>query len=297
MINDRSKTPPAVALRLAAACLLALAPLAGATAAGRAPAAQKVTPEEVIAKHLEAIGPAEARKPGRSRVISGGSLMDIRSGGRGQATGVALIASRGEKVLIKADFDSPSYPFERIGFDGKNLRAKPYAPGMRSPHAEFLLSHDATFSEGLIGGALSSAWPLLNLAERKAKLEYAGTAKVNGRQAHKLRYVPHEGSELKIQLFFDAENFRHLRSEYERVIPAAMGARPGQSASMREKRYLLVEDFSDFKAEGGLTLPHTYRIQYSVSEQAKPLNVDWTFNLKNFTFDYAIEDKEFVTDN
>ena len=289
MRNGRSDIAGAV-IGLTVVCLLTLSPLAG-VAGG-----EKLKPEEVVAKHLESLGPAEARQPGRSRVVAGTSLMNLRSGGGGQASGAAVIASQGEKVLLKAEFDSSGYPFERIGFDGKRLYARPYAPGTRSPIAGFFLSHDATFGEGLIGGTLSSAWPLLNLAERKAKLEYSGTEKIDGRETYKLKYIPHEGSELKIKLYFDAENFHHVRTEYERVIPAPMGATPQQSASQRETRYKLVEDFSDFRPEGGLTLPHSYKMQYSVS-QYNPFVMDWTFNFEKYTFGFALEAKEFVTDN
>ena len=260
------------------------------------PVADKVKPEELVAKHIDAIGTAEARKSDRSRIVAGTSLMNLKTGGRGNSTGPALLASQKEKVLLKAEFTSAGYPFEKIGFDGRKLHAKQYSPGVRSPLAEFFMSHDVVFSEGLLGGTLSSAWPLLNFAARGAKLQYGGTDKVNGRQTHKLKYVPREGGELKITIFIDAENFQHLRTEYERVIVAPMGPTPGASASMREMRYKLVEDFRDYRAEGGLTLPHTYTIQYTVSRLNQPLALDWTFNFTRFTFDYPIEEKQFLAD-
>jgi hypothetical protein len=62
-------------------------------------------------------------------------------------------------------------------------------------------------------------------------------------------------------------------------------------------RYKLVEEFSDFRAENGLTLPHGYNLQFSVFQLNNPLAFDWTINLEKFTFDYPIEAKEFVTDH
>lgn len=260
------------------------------------PIAEKMKPEEVVAKHVEAIGTAEARSKMRSRIVGGSSLMNIKTGGRGNISGPALLASLSDKVLLKAEFGSASYPFERFGFDGRKLHAKQYAPGVRSPLAEFFLSHNTPFSEGLIGGTLSSAWPLLNLPLRNPKLQYSGTEKVDGKPAHKLKYTPREGSELKITIFIDTETFQHVRTQYERVIAAPMGGTPGQSASLREMRYKLVEGFGDYRKEGDLTLPHTYTLHYSVSRQDSPIELDWTFNLNRFTFDYAIEDKEFLAD-
>lgn len=277
------------------AFILCLALLPNFVAARRVD--DKIRVEDLVLKHLEAIGTDQARQSNRSRIVAGTSLMNLRTGGRGNVTGPALIASQGEKVLLKAEFTTAGYPLERIGFDGQKLHARQYAPGSRSPLSEFFLTHEAIFSEGLFGGTLSSAWPLLNLSARQPKLQYSGTEKIKGRQAHKVRYMPHQGAELKITLFFDAETFQHVRTEYERVIPAAMGATPGASASQRETRYKLVEEFSDFRAEGGLTLPHTYNIQFSVFQASNPLSQDWTINLARFTFDYPIEAKEFVTDN
>lgn len=261
------------------------------------PVDDKINVEELIAKHVEAIGTAEARRPDRSRIVAGGSLMNLRTGGRGNASGAALIASDDEKVLLKAEFNNASYPFEKLGFDGHKFHARQHAPGARSPLAQFFLSHDVIFSEGLIGGSLSSAWPLLNLSAHEPRLQYSGTDKVRGRQVHKIRYMPRGGGELKITLFFDAEKFQHLRTEYERVIPAPMGTTPGASASQREIRYQLVEDFSDFRPENGLTLPHTYNLQFSIFQMNDPLALDWTINLTRFTFDHPIDAKEFVTDN
>jgi hypothetical protein len=272
--------------------LLFLTSISSATA----PVADKVNPGELVAKHLEAIGKAEARNSSRSRIVAGTSLMNLKAGGRGTINGPALLASQKEKVLLKAEFASAGYPFEKVGFDGRKLHAKQYSPGVRSPLAEFFLSHETLFSEGLIGGALSSAWPLMDLAGRGPKLQYGGTEKIDGRQAHKLKYTPRDGGELKITIFIDAENFQHLRTEYERVIAAPMGETPGASASMREMRYKLVEDFRDFKTEGGLTLPHTYTILYTVSRLNQPIALDWTFNFTRFTFDYPIEEKQFLAD-
>jgi hypothetical protein len=261
------------------------------------PVDDKIKLEDLITKHVEAIGTAEARRPNRSRIVAGSSQMILRTGGQGNASGAALFASHNEKVLLKAEFSNPNYPFERLGFDGQKFHARQHAPGARSPLAQFFLSHEVIFSDGLIGGTLSSAWPLLNLSVREPKLQYGGTDKIKGRQVHKVRYMPREGGELKITLFFDAETFHHLRTDYERVIPAPMAATPGLSSRQREIRYKLIEEFSDFRAESGLTLPHTYKLQFSIFQLNDSLALDWTINLARFTFGHPIEAKEFVTDS
>lgn len=77
------------------------------------------------------------------------------------------------------------------------------------------------------------------LTIRGPKLQYAGMEKVDVGQAHKLRYLPRDGGDLKITIFIDAETFQHLRTEYERVIAAPIGGTLGESASQREIRYLV----------------------------------------------------------
>jgi hypothetical protein len=276
--------------------LTAAAALASPLATSNARPDEKLKPEEIVAKHLEALGTAEARAKTRTRVVAGDTRIEVKAGGHGGSEGQGLIASAGDKVLLSATFNSPDYPFERIGFDGERVSARPIRPNVRSPLSNFFLSHETVFKEGLIGGVLSTAWPLLHLDERKPKLSYAGAGEVAGRPAHKLRYAPRKGSDLKITLFFDAETFRHLRTEYERTVPAPIGATPDQSVSQRETRYRLVEEFSDFKTEGGLTLPRTYSIGYTVFSTGTPIEVTWKFNLSRLSLDQQIDPKVFVAD-
>jgi len=289
MKNERVRASAAKACAIIFVALLGAAVL---TPTG-APAAEKMKPEEVVAKHLEAIGTAELRAPARSRVAGGGIEFNIRSGRARRAAGKALLVSEGDKVLLNAVFETADYPFERMGFDGSKLTLRQFIPGKHSPIGEFILSHEVIFKEGLIGGALSSAWPLLNLSGRNPKLEYGGTEKVGGRQAHKLKYGPRKGSDLKITLYFDAENFRHVRTKYERTVAATMGGRPIESAGRIDTRYQLVEEFSDFKDEKGLMLPHTYGVNFSISSETNPLTMDWKFSMTQFDFGLAIDAKEF----
>lgn len=278
------------------AALAALALACAALAAAHAPAQEKLKPEEVVARHLEAIGTAEARSPTRSRVVAGGTRIEVKAGGHGGSEGQGLIASAGNKVLLNATFQSADYPFERVAFDGERVSARAIRPNVRSPLSNFFLSHETVFREGLIGGVLSTAWPLLRLDERKAKLSYAGAGEAAGRPAHKLRYSPRKGSDLKVTLFFDAETFRHVRTEYERTVPAPIGATPGQSVSQRETRYRLVEEFSDFKTEDGLTLPRAYSAGYTVFSTGASVEVSWKFDLTRVDPDQPIDPKVFVAD-
>jgi len=189
-----------------------------------------------------------------------------------------------------------------LSYDGKNFGAMPLRPGFRSPLGDFMLSHDMIFKEGLMSGTLSTAWPLLNLSERNVKLTYEGMKKIDNRQEHELHYVPRKGSDVKVKLFFEAETFRHVRTEYEHTLAAALGSRisgggissSGSSSVKNETRYRMVEHFSNFKPEGGLMLPHTYKLHMSVQGPVQVL-LDCVLDLTQFAFNQKLNPKDFTT--
>jgi len=164
---------------------------------------------------------------------------------------------------------------------------------------------------------LSTSWPLLDLANRKAKLEVAGTKKSGGRELIEVRYRPAGGSDLRISLFFDAETFQHVRTTYKKEIAAQMGrggstsrgpggvsAAPSASTgsgresvgenSARQSNtiYELTEEFSDFKAEEGVTLPHSYKIRLEQIGASTQIS-EWTLTLAKFIFNQHLEVSDF----
>lgn len=263
----------------------------------------KPTPAEVIAKHLESIGSAEARSRIRGTQIKGSATVTVRLCGEGQVDGQVLIGSHGKMNLIDMKFDTAGYPYELLRFDGKDLHVSQFRPGSRTCLGQFFVGHPDVFKEGLVGGVLSEAWPLLNLEGKNPKLEYSGLKKIGDKQLHAIKYSPRKGSDLKIVLFFEPETFRHVRTEYQRVIYSAeqrkIGGAPGQlppasiqsAAAARIDAY---ENFSDFKEEAGLNLPHTYKFHLSIQSELHPAVVDWTFNLSDFTFNAPLDPAAFT---
>lgn len=256
-------------------------------------AVDKIKPEDLVAKHLESIGTAASRSSVTTRIIAGTSQVIFRTPPPGQATGRAVMASEGNKSLIGMSFQSPVYPREELGFNGNSFIAAYVTPGVRSSLGGFLMTHDLIFKQGLMGGTLSSAWPLLDLSNRNPQLEYAGTRKVEDRTLHELKYYARGGSDLQIRLFFEQENFRHVRTEYERVIPASTGTRAYGNVVEREIRYKMIEEFSDFKKEGELNLPHTYKIKLAVDSQNGTFLAEWLINLTQFSFNQKIDPSSF----
>lgn len=252
------------------------------------PAADKMKAEDVVLKHLESIGAQESRASITSRIIIGTCKFSYRVNRVGQTEGNAVLASEGVKSLIGMTFPETDYPFERLGFDGRNFTTGYIRPGIRSVLGDFLYSHNDVFKEGLIGGALTQAWPLLDMSGRNPKLEYDGTQKINGKEVHVLSYSPRKGSDFQIKLFFDSATFQHVRTVYSQNISPQMGKTDKESSRQRGTRYEIVEDFADFKKESGLTLPHNYKIKLEIDNQGGNAQYNWELSLTQYAFNRKI---------
>jgi hypothetical protein len=185
------------------------------------------------------------------------------------------------------------YPREEFGFDGHSFIAAFVTPGVRSSLGSFLMNHDLVFKQGLMGGTLSSAWPLFDLSERRVDLEYGGVKKIDNKSVHEIKYMPRGGSDLKISLFFDEKTFEHVRTEYQRTIAAPLGNRAYANVEERESRYKMVEEFSNYKVEQELNLPHTYKILLMVDVQSGTFSAEWLLELNRFRFNEEIDPNSF----
>lgn len=286
------KSPHSHAYRRAAALWLLVAFIFAPAATARAQ--QKLTADEVVAKHLEAIGAVETRDSIKSRIIRGTATVTFRAPSIRQVEGVAVLASKGEMSLLGIAFSDADYAQERFGYDGTKVSVGYIRAGERSVLGDFINTNKDVVGQGLLGGVLSEAWALENVAARRPRLEYGGTKKVGERQAYEVKYFPRGGSDLRISLFFDAETFQHVRTEYRRSIAAQMStgidaARSGQ----RESRYKLVEEFSDFRKEGGLALPHGYKINFEVDASMGVFRAEWDMKLNQFAFNQRIPPNSF----
>jgi hypothetical protein len=265
----------------------------------------KLKPEELVTKHLASIGSPEVLANAKSVVAIGDAKAISRSAAVKDIVGVSQIASAGGKVLLAMVFNSTSYPYEKVAFNGDKMTIALWTTsGQRSDLGDFLMSQQTIFKEGLIGGVLSSAWPLRNVTERDPKLSYAGTKKIENRLVHELKYNPRKGGgDLKISLFFDVETFRHVRSEYSYTVSARMGARPSSgpmaspggpgvnatdTGSQTLNRYKLIEEFSDFQTVNNLTLPRAYHLRLTIDTQ-RPKLLEWVMNFKQFALNEPIE--------
>jgi len=74
-----------------------------------------------------------------------------------------------------------------------------------------------------------------------------------------------------------------------------MGANPDASGGQRESRYKMVEEFSNFSKEGGLTLPHAYLIRFDLDAPGgTSFRAEWKFGLAQFAYNQPIDPGTFV---
>jgi len=237
----------------------------------------KLSADQIIAKHLASIGEAPAITAVKTRILVGVGEFTSRNQA-GKVGGPAQLASDGNKFLLALVFNANNYPYEKIGFDGKDLSTSMLPTGGFSPLSNFLKSNKFVLKYGLFGGVLSENWPLLK-TEKGLKIEASGITKVGDRNVYKLKVSGSGTGDAVISLFFDAETFRHVRTEYFYRVSQLTSPSPNSSiiGGTAPTDYTLTEDFSNFAKVEGLILPLTYVVEYT-SSAGKP--VTWTVNFK-----------------
>jgi hypothetical protein len=240
-------------------------------------------PEELVARHLNSLGTAEARAASKSRVIQGPATFKMLVGGGSPLEGKGAVVSEERKLNIMMKFAS-DYRGEQFISDGDKLSiAATTADHRRTAFGEFVRSQPLLLQEGLLGGALSTAWALSNTERNHPRLSSAGLKKVDGRQLLDLHYESKRGSDMDIHLYFDPETYRHVLTVYSLTTASGFGGSvpsasdqvglstpsnnpasdPAQSSRQRQIRYTLEERFSDFTSTDGLTLPSHYNIHFT----------------------------------
>lgn len=242
---------------------------------------KKLKAEEVVARHLAAIGSAEARAAAKTRIVGGEVMAVNRIGAPVQMNGDGTMISTGSKLRFGMKFSAPTYIGEQMAFDGKRATTAALTFGARSSLSIFLMRDDLPLKEGLLGGVLSTAWPLLRLDEQRPRLDYKGLKKVKDRQLHALGYHPRRGaSGLEVTLYFEAETFRHVLTQYR--------------SELTTTRHYFTEEFSEFRAVDGLTLPHKYRLALDGQVGEQTVLIDWTFNVAGISHQQTFDEQIFT---
>src|SRR5512145_1032592 len=108
---------------------------------------KKLKPEELIARHLDSIGTAEARSKASTLVASGETKFIARLGGSANVDGQAMMVSSCAKLRFGIKLPLNEYPGEDIAFDGAKAAAGLLPQGRRSQLSAFLSSQNLPLNE------------------------------------------------------------------------------------------------------------------------------------------------------
>jgi hypothetical protein len=218
-----------------------------------------------VKQHLNSIGTEQARAAVKNRAAEGTVSFEIVNRGSEHQDGAQILFSESNKLSSSLKLPNPGYPGERFVSDGTKTFIAQVSPGVYSKLGEFVLTHNEILTEGLWGGTLSTAWALAHIDELLPKLEDRGLKKVDGRDLHRVDYVPRKRSDLQIELYFEPDTFRHVMSVYSLTISPGIGHTDVRTAGRQDMHYRLEERFADYKRVDGLMLPERWTIQFSIN--------------------------------
>jgi hypothetical protein len=221
-------------------------------------------PGEVLSKHLDSIGTADARTAVKSQAVQGTLQFKIELGGGGGTAGAWQLFSEPNKTNFTLKFGGGTWFGERFVFDGEKASYGIFTSNhQRSVVGDFFKSHDFLVKDGLLGGELSMNWALANLDRLQAKVESAGTKKIDGRELEGLEYLSKRNGEVAVRMYFEPDTGRHVRTVYSIDRNATIAKNDIANAKQQQINYSVEEKFSDFQTSNGITLPRHYELHYT----------------------------------
>jgi hypothetical protein len=222
--------------------LLTLPPAASAT-----DDKQALTATEIINKHMAAAGGKEALAKFKSRIAIG----TVRKENEPDAN-MAIMSEAPNRVSAMYVFQNYTW---QLTYDGKQTIFRPTITKEAS-----LIEHK--YRDMLMTGAMFNSISLYNLlaggGQDEVQFEAKGTKKVKNKQAY---IVDAKQGKSSVRLYFDAETFMWVRTDYGRVsFTKGMGtftnARVQHGEDQTEVDFYF--EASDFKEVDGVKLPFKF---------------------------------------
>jgi hypothetical protein len=255
-----------------------------------------IDPKEVISRHLDSIALAEKRAGLKTLFAMGLSEFEakfpiIKGGGK------AVVISDPENLYFLMSLNSRDYPFEKIGAFGGNISLPFISPGKRSVLGAFLADNSQILSESLFCGGMSLRWIGHINDTARLKMKSVDMRKVNGRETYVIDVLlPGSGSgKFRVRLFFDSENFRHVRSEYHREVDIGSIVFKQQN-QLQNASVDLTEEFSEFKEVDGFTLPYMYKVTLTTNNATQSYETSWGIRITNYYLNQKLEPDFFTFD-
>ena len=230
------------------AAFLALACSVCVAAAASGDDEKKLTGDEIIAKHLAAVGGREALARLKTRIALGTIKKESEPEGR-----MAIMSEAPNRVSAYYNFRDLDL---RMIYDGDKAFIRPILP-------RNLQEIGDKYHDMLASGLMFNQMSLYNLIAAGApgewKIEAKGMKKIDGRQAYVVQLKPKKGDAMK--LYFDAETFMWVRTDYGRAsLSKEMGAFTNDVVNQGGSEVTV--DFyietSDFRDVDGVKLPFRF---------------------------------------
>lgn len=100
----------------------------------------KLTPQQVIQRHLESVAPAASLAARTSLKAEGQVFFEVVVGGQGQLQGPSTFICEGKKLRMSMVFDINDYPGEDVADNGKAVEVGYIQPGVRSAMGQFFFT-------------------------------------------------------------------------------------------------------------------------------------------------------------
>jgi hypothetical protein len=257
--------------------------------------ASDLTPEVIVAKHLDALGSAQTRQGAKSRVIQGGATYRVIVGGSGAIDGKYVFASEGPRSNFLLKINASSYHGEQFIYDGnKTSIAATWSDKSRSEFGDFVLAQDIFLKDNLLGGVWSTGWPLLDVEGRRPKLHSLGMKTIDGKELLGLHYQPRKSTDLDIVMYFDPQTYRHVMTVYSVEPPRSIEGGELAQAQHQQKRYRVEERFSEFQTVDGLTLPTHYDLRFTLeAESGATKTIEWEVRALSVNNNISIDPRSF----
>jgi hypothetical protein len=208
----------------------------------------KLTGDQIIEKHLTAVGGREALAKFKTRVALGTIKKEDEPDGQ-----MAIMSEAPNKLSVFygfRDFDL------RMIYDGNKAF---FSPVLRRDLSNISDKYQDMLASGFMFNSISLYNLIANSAAAELKFESKGTKKVAGRDAYVVQVKPRKGPQLK--LYFDTTSFMWVRTDYGSTsVSRQMGTFTNDVVNQGGTEATL--DFyietSDFRDVDGVKLPFKF---------------------------------------